>query len=226
MVTATTPSKIMTVMQAIIAVQPSAWAFGWDTMIAIGTFCLAIATVALAWKTAKLARASAEDVAAQDRPVLVPAPEAGSAPNPDYTADSLSVEIVNAGRGAALDVHALVMSKDVSTAASPWNKAAIPAGERTKLSFQGVEMISHSVTVHLQYRDIADKVHTSDIIMDREQDERSNELHLRFADTVVDAGGPDVQLPASAEAHPASRAVATEWIRRRWLRYKRRWLLK
>ena len=53
----------------------SPWSFGWDALVALGTLALAGSTIFLALRTAALARSTATDVAAQDRPVLVPAHE-------------------------------------------------------------------------------------------------------------------------------------------------------
>jgi hypothetical protein len=102
----------------------SAWAFGWDALVAIGTLGLAAATITLALKTAALAGATATDVAAQDRPVLVLALRTDL----EYKVDAFEAEIVNAGKGVGLDIQASAISAGQTTAADTWNKAALAPG--------------------------------------------------------------------------------------------------
>jgi hypothetical protein len=46
--------------------------FGWEALVAIGTIFLALVTAGLAWSTRRLAAATASEVEAQRRPILVP----------------------------------------------------------------------------------------------------------------------------------------------------------
>jgi len=55
------------------------WAFGWDAFVAIGTLALAVVTFVLVLLTRKLAKASAAELRAQWRPVILPASDPPSA---------------------------------------------------------------------------------------------------------------------------------------------------
>src|SRR5438874_3636234 len=48
------------------------WDIGWESIVALATLLLAGVTGWLAWTTRKLARATAEEVQGQTRPVVVP----------------------------------------------------------------------------------------------------------------------------------------------------------
>jgi hypothetical protein len=53
----------------IVAAEPSAWEFGWEALVAIGTLGLAGATAVLAWKTRGLAEETAKEVEHSGRQV-------------------------------------------------------------------------------------------------------------------------------------------------------------
>lgn len=210
----------------------SAWAFGWDALVAIGTLGLAASTIVLALKTAALAGATATDVAAQDRPVLVPALQSDVA----YDVDRFDAVIVNAGKGVALDIQASVSSAGQTTAADTWNKAALAPGADVKLHFAGVFFIrADPVVLHLQYRDIADNAHTSEIVVDFYKDPRTGNGHRRYADTLIDEirqtsrlqRSPDVtSFSRQTEDHPAARPLVTDYVRNWRSERGHRWVLK
>jgi hypothetical protein len=89
--------------------------WGWNTFVAIGTIALALGTFVLALSTRAAARASAEDVRAQWRPVLVPGPHA----NVEFDEDSMVMVIRNVGRGAAYYVDAALGVDGMYTPADP-----------------------------------------------------------------------------------------------------------
>jgi hypothetical protein len=70
-----------------IIVHTGGWNFGWDSLVAFGTFALAVATGLLAKETA-------DEIASQMRPVLVPAHGAESLTS-EYLAKLLRVQIRN-----------------------------------------------------------------------------------------------------------------------------------
>jgi hypothetical protein len=75
-------------VDAVRAMDVSPWEFGWEALVALATFTLAVVTVVLAWRTsnlasetADLAKSTKEDVAlsrtaieADVRPVLIAVP--------------------------------------------------------------------------------------------------------------------------------------------------------
>jgi hypothetical protein len=73
--------------------------WGWDAFAAIGTIALAFGTVVLALSTRGVAKASAEDVRAQWRPVVVPGSEVDVQFEEDF--EVMAITVRNVGRGAA-----------------------------------------------------------------------------------------------------------------------------
>lgn len=131
----------------------SAWAWGWDALVALGTLLLAagtgilaLFTARLATRTSELAQESAADLRAQWRPFLLPAgdvdsyqhgstpatqprpPSAAWDPGVTYSDGNretreFSVRIRNAGRGPALHVRAQLELAGVTGSFSPQSRA-------------------------------------------------------------------------------------------------------
>jgi hypothetical protein len=92
-----------------------------------------------------------------------------------------------------------------------------------------------ALVVHLQYRDIANNAHTSEIIVDFYRDPRSGNGSRRYADTIIDgvSGSSSTSRQPNADAppgehedHPASSALATDYIQSWKKKRARRWVLK
>src|SRR5947207_1820977 len=54
----------------VVIPETSAWAFGWEALVALGTIGLALATTVLAWSTRRVAQATQAEISASWRPVL------------------------------------------------------------------------------------------------------------------------------------------------------------
>ena len=96
--------------------ETTAWAWGWDTVAALGTLALALVTAWLAFSTRALAAASREDEEAQWRPVLVSDVRAPVAY--DSSTGELSFDVRNVGRGPAFGVSAQLRSGKQALGAS------------------------------------------------------------------------------------------------------------
>jgi hypothetical protein len=164
-----------------IIVHTGGWDWGWDSLVAIGTFTLAFATGFLAWKTKSLADQTAQEVASQTRPVLVPAQwewaDTGFTPAPvseshrdmplvfNTESGNLNVRIRNAGGGPALDVQARLEPWDITP--QPWHKAAFSPDAIERLRFTGVSAPEGTMTLSLRYRDLAERMFESRIVIER-----------------------------------------------------------
>lgn len=152
-----------------ILVLHDGYEFGWSFWVAVGTVLLAVATgvVALttrivanrtrdvadktrelAFSTANLATRTAEDVAAQFRPVLAPDTTAANPVGFDRAARKLHLELVNCGRGPALDVQATVGDMQPM----PWHNGVLPADKTARIEFLDVLVDSDRVAVRIAYR--------------------------------------------------------------------------
>jgi hypothetical protein len=198
----------------------------WNEAVAILTGSLAAATFSLAWTTRRMARSTAEDVAAQNRPILVPGP-AGEALNLEWTIGRLTIAIKNAGRGVALDVQATAeTAAEEHITPSVWDKASIAPGDLATCWFP-LELRDDGGTVTLRYRDIAGRQHISVITIDFHINLEKGEVVPRFFDTIVDPKTPGEQVIDNPDPgdHPASHAVVTEWVHGKLYERKRRSLL-
>ena len=102
-------SNAAAVYHVMIENQPGRWDFGWEALVAVGTLSLAGFTVWLAWSTRKLAKETAQDVAATFRLVLIDAGDGWAAYSyPGNEGGSGSVAVKNVGPGPALNAHVAV----------------------------------------------------------------------------------------------------------------------
>jgi hypothetical protein len=83
--------------------EASAWAFGWEALVAIGTFSLATVTYLLARATQRLAATTALEVQSQYRPIVIPV-ETAFTVDVDADANRLGLGLRNIGAGPALDL--------------------------------------------------------------------------------------------------------------------------
>lgn len=160
------------------------WDLGWEALVAIGTLLLSIATGYLAWKTRALARETALEVAAQNRPVLVPGNTVDGTPQPllfSAGAQQLEVDIRNAGRGPALDIDAVMEPANLRP--QTWHKAALSPNSHARLNFAGVTVPEYAMTLALQYRDLANQRFESRIMIERVASPRGDVY--RFADVTL-----------------------------------------
>lgn len=176
-----------------IIVHVGGWDWGWDSLVAIGTLTLAFATGYLALKTKLLADQTADEVASQTRPVLVPAQRADGPRVPlifNTRNLELEVQIRNSGRGPALDVQATLDGLAPQT----WHKAAISPNTSERLTFESVPLLQEgeaAKTLSLQYRDLAGREFESRILIDRisEDPDVHYSDQYRFADVSLTSPG-------------------------------------
>jgi hypothetical protein len=116
----------------------SAWEFGWNALVALGTLGLAIGTVGLAIATYLVARrtkdvatATQQEIAADWRPVLLldvhrRTSTGNLVPAIGVTNDGVDITITNCGRGPALDVSATLLFADGENSATESRVAIAP----------------------------------------------------------------------------------------------------
>jgi hypothetical protein len=132
--------------------------WGWDAFIAIGTLALAIGTFLLALSTWRAARASAEDVRAQWRPVVTP----GSDADVKFDEDLMWITVRNVGRGAAYYIDAALGVNEIFVPAEEFspgkrvieNLAVLPAGEDLRLSFDVSDGPPQEAEILIDYADL------------------------------------------------------------------------
>jgi hypothetical protein len=208
--------------------------WGWNTFVALGTLLLAISTGVLAWitravatktglvankthelaqetkqlavETKRMASATASEVAAQHRPILVTQPgrllpavraalaQAGRIDRSERPCgfnrnDQLWVALYNSGPGPALDIKALLDEHEgAPRTASPWDSGALPSGGVARIFFDATTPPQTTVIITVNYRDIADKVYTSSIVLERVGPFSGPTAELRVKDVKVEIG--------------------------------------
>lgn len=190
----------------------SAWTFGWEALVALGTLLLAGATAYLAWNTRSvadqtrdLAIQTAADVQAQWRPVVVPvqdmAPSLSGKGYPEGTLPFvLSVAISNAGRGPALFVR--VQHDPSGNSPENWSLGSLSPGERKRLVFHG---ISHTAMSQLliDYRDLAGRMYSTAVVVEHPLDQEGRYYDVRFVD------GERITTHGDSVPQPGLRRIAT-----------------
>jgi len=150
----------------------SAWAFGWEALVAIGTISLALVTYGLARATRRLAEETATELQAQFRPIVVPLPETIRLFK--STLSEMEEELVernpawrekyerhvggklkNLGPGPALEIA----FTELAYAPLPWTASSIDLavlapGAEHELDFNGLDSDSEA-GIRIQYRDLA-----------------------------------------------------------------------
>jgi hypothetical protein len=139
---------------------PDPWEWGWDALVALGTIGLAVVTFLLAVGTFITARAAAEDVRADWRPVIVPADDV----EVDWVADEQLVVlgIRNIGQGGACDVDAALALNGMYTPASLFapgetnaiNFTVVPPGNTLETYFSGIKAKPHEGELVIDYSDL------------------------------------------------------------------------
>jgi hypothetical protein len=151
--------------------EPSAWGFGWEALVAIGTMLLAGATFVLAWSTRRMAKATAQDVSAQWRPAIAPGEDVEVAYEEER--QQLSVTIRNVGRGAAYYLDA---GLDFGTAVFPaqgsgpettmaHNFAVVPVDETRVLNFTHIKERPKECELIIDYSDLTGSRYSTRIVI-------------------------------------------------------------
>jgi hypothetical protein len=159
----------------------SAWTWGWEALVALGTIALAGVTAFLAFQTRRLASdtqrlagetknlaADTKQVAenealelrAEWQPVLVPAQHDGVPLT--YSAEptiELIARIRNDGRGPALFVRALL--QPLGCAPQDWSLGNLGPGDEVGLTFRPQELLESFVGLALDYRDLSGRAYAS-----------------------------------------------------------------
>jgi hypothetical protein len=150
------------------------WEFGWEALVAIGTLSLAVFTGYLGWKTRTLAKSTADEVAAQARPLLVPGrlgPQyLAGAEGPLYVDTEkqwLVITIRNDGAGPAFFVRAEL--DPGGDAPEHWDAGSIGPAAEAALIFPHATSVAHQQLL-LDYQDLAGRQFSSAIVLERFSD--------------------------------------------------------
>lgn len=145
----------------------SAFTWGWDSLVAIGTLALAAGTAWLAWQTRAMARASRDDERAQWRPALAPS-QTGDVEYDD-TSGQMAFEVRNVGRGPAFGIGAQLRSGKRPLGAShpsgPGRATALAPGEsftlRCRITDPDRRIRGMVIEAEISYYDITERWHRS-----------------------------------------------------------------
>lgn len=189
----------------------SAWTFGWEALVALGTLGLAGATAFLAWLTRRVAAASAADVRAQWRPVLLP----GEGPVVVAASrDGVKVPIRNAGRGPALFVRTTL--DPLGASPENWSLGAVAPGDEVELTFRNVHVSGPHYQVLLDYRDISSRMFSTAIVLDLQgTPPRFYDVHV-YEDHRVTHHGDSVPQAGLAVTDPAPPIRLPDRLRAAW----------
>jgi hypothetical protein len=211
-------------MDAITLATTGPWTWGWDSVatiaLAVATFLVVVFASRQAAKTAALAKATADDVAGQHRPIITTLPERSAT----FAADgTVEVHIYNAGPGPALNVNAVLNGLDNQKfEPEEWSKGALPPGIEFPLKFSNVPRPGPQQTfaVDVSYRDVSSRSYTSSIRI-RCTDTKpltANRATLQVVDVPITARpapeqprwiiGADARQRARDRARAAERALA------------------
>ena len=175
----------------------TAWQFGWEALVAIGTLAFAAVTLFLVLSTRRVAQASAADMRAQWRPVLLP----GSgliAHKP--TEQWLRLPIRNAGRGPALFVRTLLDPLNISP--DNWSLGALAPGDEVELTFSNVLVSGPHYQLLLDYRDLSGRLHSTAIVLDIQGNPpRFYDVHV-YEDVAVTPHGDSLRQAGLKEVGP------------------------
>ena len=201
------------------------WAWGWDALVALGTLILAMGTAILAAFTARLAsrtrelaQESTEDLRAQWRPLLLPAPhpDSGKAffwlPMTDKINGDLTVRIGNAGRGPALHVRAQLVPDREPESVGPaaggdcdWPAAVIAVGEAHELQFRHVRWIT-AAQILFDYRDLSGRSYsTCSVLTAVKREPRNYDVRLWEDHTATTLSDSTYPPPGLRDVSPKKR---------------------
>jgi len=137
------------------------WAFGWDALVACGTIALALATVILGLITRGVAKATAEEVQSQSRPVLL-ATSLNRSSVILLRGEQLHLRIRNGGKGPAFEIRCRL--EPGGLAPEDWSSGILEQDQSETLHFSGSELEgSERFDLRLDYEDLAGRAHSSRI---------------------------------------------------------------
>jgi hypothetical protein len=194
-------------------VESAGFEWGWDAFAAIGTIALAVGTFVLALSTRRAAKASAEDVRTQWRPVIVPGRNADVEFKDDLPVMAITVR--NVGRGAAYYVDAALgvdgsywpADDSLPGQQEAENFAVVPPSTDVRLRFDCTDGRPREAEVLIDYTDLNGRPYSSLI----ELNEINTVSALRMA---------KVKLSDNRERIPWKPWTWEPSTRREWLRSK------
>jgi hypothetical protein len=180
------------------------WLFGWDAILAIVTGALALATIVVAFVTRGVANATADEVRAQNQPVLMPfSHEPGEPIN--FSNDGISLEVKNGGKGPAFGVVARLLP--ISLAPEEWSKGIMPQGAIEKLNFLFDKPDQEErYELLLDYSDLAERPHSTRLVIKRVARRENAEVRQVYA----------VQRVRTEPRHIIGTTKFHLWDPRRW----------
>jgi hypothetical protein len=203
----------------------SAWTFGWEALVAIGTLALAGVTLFLVLSTRRLAMQTALEVEAQWRPILVPREDTLRIWEADLTDDQqellqhigseqwvggdrfvdtaemqrrhMSVTLRNIGPGPALEVvTSHLWAGQMPWWASSWDKAVLATSQEHDVEMTGFPGVGDG-SFRVQYRDLAGRRYTTEIRA-YERPAGPKVEHINISD-----GYWDAEIPRPSMGDPA-----------------------
>ena len=141
-----------------------AWTFTWDAFLALATLLVVLFTARLAARTSTLARATADDIAGQHRPILTTRPDLGATYSVPEQA-TLVLPVTTRGPVPALDVRAFL--QPVGLPPQEWNNGALPSREVVEIKSWDAPRPNpgETVAVEVMYRDLDGVHYTSSIFI-------------------------------------------------------------
>jgi hypothetical protein len=207
-----------------VTVESAAFEWGWDALVAIGTLALAVATVLLAWSTRRMAKATAQDVAAQWRPALTPGHDV-EVRHDERTKHAMAT-LRNVGAGAAYYLDIGLDLGGTIIPAAPWepdgaqpsNFAVLPAGESIDLHFMGVDERPEKCELIADYEDVAGASYSTRIAISTLiawYPEARDDEALRMTRVTLSTGGGIVPWSQPPSLWSRSRTRYDLWRRRK-----------
>lgn len=139
------------------------WALSWDALLAIATFGLALATVVVAWVTKGVANATADEVRAQNRPVLLPA-EFEDEEAIAVREGEIRLRIRNGGKGPAFEVRSRLDPDGLFP--DDWSHGILECDQKAELRFGGTPPEARDrYELLLSYRDLAGRDQSTTIVI-------------------------------------------------------------
>jgi hypothetical protein len=180
------------------------WLFGWDAILAIVTGVLALATIVVAFVTRGVASATADEVRAQNQPVLMPFAHESDEPI-NFSNDGIAIDVKNGGKGPAFEVTARLLP--VSLAPEEWSKGIMPQGAIERLSFLLDEPEQEErYELLLDYSDLAERPHSTRLVIKRVARRANTEVRQVYA----------VQQVRTEPRHIIGITEHRPWDPRRW----------
>jgi hypothetical protein len=151
-------------------VTPGPWTLGWEFVLALVTLLLATFTGWLAWTTRRLARATADEVQGQTRPVLVPARRAVDVaqteqfPGGEYF--KVTIRVRNIGAGPALNATITAGSDSWGAgpvALAPGAEDDVEVSVRVNEGETAHRFTERTSRIRIEYYDLAGHVFATEI---------------------------------------------------------------